>query len=71
MLMIINAGESEVAFQLPPEGRNDTLTTWRVLITTDDPRGNSPAAHLEHTTIAVPARTVLLCDGVDTEAPVD
>lgn len=65
MLMVFNAAEVDVTFTLPEVSRDDSVTTWRVFVDTDDPKGHADATHEENAELVVRSRTVLLCEGIE------
>ncbi|MGC4106023.1 MAG: glycogen debranching protein GlgX [Thermomicrobiales bacterium] len=65
MLMVFNAAEVDVPFTLPDVSRGEEFTHWRVLVDTNDARGQSDAIHPERAELIIPSRTVLLCEGTE------
>jgi glycogen operon protein len=63
LMMIVHAGEGDIAFTLPAINRDTEIDTWEVILNSDSPTGKSGALHKEQEVIDVPARTVLLLMG--------
>ncbi|MGC4191909.1 MAG: glycogen debranching protein GlgX [Thermomicrobiales bacterium] len=66
MLMLFNAAETDIPFRFPEVDRDEAVRSWRVLVDTNDMRGQSEAIHAEHAELVVPSRTVMLCEGIET-----
>lgn len=63
LFVILHANEAKTSFVLPPVARSDQERTWKVLLSTDSPTGDSDALYDEGTEVQVPGRTVMLLEG--------
>jgi glycogen operon protein len=63
LFMILHANEAATTFLVPLIKRSDEERTWKVLLTTDCPTGDSDASYEEGTELTVPGRTIMLLEG--------
>ncbi len=69
LLLLLNASERAVTFKLPEVARDEGIDSWKVLVDTDVPTGQSDAMLEEFSELPLKSRTVMLCEGI--EEPVD
>lgn len=65
LLLLLHGGLEPLPFTLPPVERGETVTTWKVILDTDNSTGESSASHPSLGTITVPPRTIMLLEGSD------
>jgi hypothetical protein len=60
VLLIFHTGEEEIEFVLPLVERENELSHWTALLTTDSPDGSISLKAEANSTITVPGRTVMM-----------
>ncbi|HWV24977.1 MAG TPA: glycogen debranching protein GlgX [Thermomicrobiales bacterium] len=60
VLLIFHAGEDEIEFVLPTVNREDELSHWTALLSTDSPDGSVSLKARATTSIDIPGRTVMM-----------